>query len=52
MGLAVRTRAEADRPSVGRMVFDVTSGKNINTDRYRTPTDEVEVDEDDIYVIR
>jgi len=33
-------------------VFDVTSGKSIDTDRYRTPTYEVEVEEGDIYVIR
>ena len=33
-------------------LFDVTTGRNVNADRYVTPTYEVEVEDGSIYVLR
>ena len=31
--------------------FDITDGRNVDDDRYRVPTYDVEVDDDDVYVL-
>lgn len=33
-------------------IFDITTGQNVNADRYVTPTYDVEVEDDSIYVVR
>ena len=33
-------------------VFDVTSGRSVDSERYRTPTYEVDVEDDTLYLVR
>ena len=33
-------------------IFDIRTGENVNSDRYRAPTYDVEVEDDEVFVVR